>query len=111
MPCDIKALNKVCKKFNINIVEDAAEAIGSFDNKKHLGINSLAGIISFNGNKTITSGNGDNYKFLQKKIFLNKRIRHLSTQAKIMHLWEFDHDEVGYNYRLSNERSGWMCAN
>lgn len=108
MPCDIKALNKVCKKFNINIVEDAAEAIGSFDNKKHLGTNSLAGIISFNGNKTITSGNGA--IVLTKKNFLNKRIRHLSTQAKIKHLWEFDHDEVGYNYRLSNVNAAVGCA-
>ena len=58
MPCKILEINKICKKYNIKVVEDAAEALGSYLNKKHLGTFSLAGMISFNGNKTITSGNG-----------------------------------------------------
>ena len=79
MPCEIVRINKVCKKYNIKVIEDAAESIGSFYKNKHLGTFSLAGVISFNGNKTITSGNGamvlTNNKKLAKK---NKTFIHSS---------------------------------
>lgn len=108
MPCDIETINKICKSYNIIVLEDAAEAMGSFYKKKHLGTNSFAGIISFNGNKTITTGNGA--IILTKNRLLSNKIIHLSTQAKIKHKWEFDHDAVGYNYRLSNINAALGCA-
>ena len=108
MPCDIKSINKICKKYNIKVIEDAAEAIGSFYKKTHLGTSSLAGVISFNGNKTITTGNGA--VILSKNKSLIQKIRHLSTQAKKKHKWEYDHDAVGYNYRLSNINAAIGCA-
>ena len=108
MPCEIVRINKVCKKYNIKVIEDAAESIGSFYKNKHLGTFSLAGVISFNGNKTITSGNGAMVLTNNKK--LAKKIKHLSTQAKLNHQWEYDHDDVGYNFRLSNINAAIGCA-
>ena len=108
MPCDIQSINRICRKYKINVIEDAAEAIGSFYKKSHLGTNSSAGVISFNGNKTITTGNGA--VILTKKKSLSDKIRHLSTQAKIKHKWEYNHDAVGYNYRLSNINAAIGCA-
>ena len=108
MPCDIQSINRICKKYNINVIEDAAEAIGSFYKKSHLGTNSIAGVISFNGNKSITAGNGA--VILTKSKSLSDKIRHLSTQAKKKHKWEYDHDDVGFNYRLSNINAAIGCA-
>ena len=108
MPCNIKSINQICKKYNIKVIADAAEAIGSFYKNSHLGTNSLAGVISFNGNKTITAGNGA--IILSKNKTLIQKIRHLSTQAKKKHKWEYDHDAVGYNYRLSNINAAIGCA-
>ena len=108
MPCDIQSINRICRKYNINVIEDAAEAIGSFYKKSHLGTNSIAGVISFNGNKSITAGNGA--VILTKNKSLSDKIRHLSTQAKKKHKWEYDHDDVGFNYRLSNINAAIGCA-
>lgn len=108
MPCNIKSINRICKRYNIKVIEDAAEAIGSFYKNSHLGTNSLAGVISFNGNKTITAGNGA--IILSKSKSLTQQIRHLSTQAKKKHKWEYDHDGVGFNYRLSNINAAIGCA-
>ncbi len=97
---DIENLLIVCKKYNIIIIEDAAEAIGSYYKKKHLGTYGTIGILSFNGNKTISSGGGgailtNNTKFAQ-------RARYLISNAKIDHIWKYSYNEVGYNYRMSN---------
>ncbi len=108
MPCKINQINKICKKYKIKVIEDAAESIGSFFKKKHLGTFSLAGVISFNGNKTVTCGNGAIVLSNNKK--LAKKIKHLSTQAKLVHKWEYDHDDIGYNYRLSNINAAIGCA-
>ena len=99
-PCDITNLKKILDKRNIVLIEDSAEAIGSFVNKKHLGTFGFAGIFSFNGNKIITSGGGgaivsSNKKFIQK-------CEKLSTTAKAKHKYLFFHDELGYNYRMPN---------
>ena len=99
-PCDIKNLKKILDKRKILLIEDAAEAIGSFIKKKHLGTFGFAGIYSFNGNKIITSGGGGaivsyNKKFIQK-------CEKLSTTAKGKHKYLFFHDELGYNYRMPN---------
>ena len=99
-PCNIEGIIKIAKKFNLKVVEDAAEALGSFYKKKHLGTFGDAGCISFNGNKIITTGGGGMVITNNKK--LSKKIKHLTTTAKLKHKWEYLHDEVGYNFRMPN---------
>jgi perosamine synthetase len=99
-PVEMEGLMKLANKYNLEIVEDAAEGIGSFYKKKHVGTFGKIGILSFNGNKTITAGGGGAILTNDKKIAV--KARHLSTTAKIKKGYEFIHDEVGYNYRLSN---------
>jgi perosamine synthetase len=97
-PCDIEGIIKISKKFKLLIIEDAAECLGSFYKKKHLGTFGDAGCISFNGNKIITTGGGGAVLTNNKK--LENKIKHLVTTAKVSHKWEFIHDEIVYNYRL-----------
>ena len=99
-PCNIQEIIKLGKKFNLVVVEDAAEALGSFYKKKHLGTFGDVGCISFNGNKIITTGGGGMVITNKKK--LAKKIKHLTTTAKIKHKWEYIHDEIGYNFRMPN---------
>ncbi len=99
-PCKIDELIEICKIHNITVVEDAAESLGSFYKNKHTGIFGKIGILSFNGNKTITTGGGGMLLF--NDIDLADKAKHLTTQAKIAHQWEFIHDEIGYNYRMPN---------
>mgnify|MGYP001339989396 FL=1 len=108
VPCNIIEIKNICKKYNIKVIEDAAEALGSFYLKKHLGNFTEGGVISFNGNKTITAGNGG--IIITNNNSLAKKIKHLSTTAKIESKWEYDHDEIGYNYRLSNINAAIGCA-
>ena len=82
--------------------------MGSFYKNKHLGNFSEAGVISFNGNKTITCGGGAVIISSNKK--LTDKIKHLSTTAKIKHDWEYIHDDVGYNYRMTNLNAAVGCA-
>lgn len=98
--CKIDEINKLAKKFNLLVIEDAAEALGSFYMNKHLGTFGAAGCLSFNGNKIITTGGGG--AIITNNNNLAKRIRHLTTTAKLKHKWEFIHDEVGYNLRMPN---------
>lgn len=107
-PCKLDELVKVCKKYNIVLVEDAAESIGSFYKKKHTGIFGKIGTLSFNGNKTITCGGGGVIITNDEK--LAKHGKHLTTQAKVPHAWEFVHDEIGYNYRLPNINAALALA-
>ena len=97
-PCDIEKVIKISKKFKLAVVEDAAEALGSFHKKKHLGTFGDIGCFSFNGNKIITTGGGGMIITNQAK--LAKKIKHLTTTAKLKHKWEYVHDEVGYNFRM-----------
>ena len=99
-PCDIQNIIEIAKKFNLMVVEDAAEALGSFYKKKHLGTFGDTGCISFNGNKIITTGGGG--MVVTNKKILAKKIKHLTTTAKLKHKWEYIHDEVGYNFRMPN---------
>ena len=108
IPCQIEELIIICKKYKIKIIEDAAEAMGTYLNKKHLGNFSEAGVISFNGNKTITCGGGAVVITPNKK--LANKIKHLSTTAKTPHPWEYVHDEIGYNYRMTNLNAAVGCA-
>lgn len=94
----IVKLKKICSKFKISLVEDAAECIGSYFKKKHLGTFGDIGVISFNGNKTITTGGGG--VILTNNTKLAKKARHLSNGSKLKHSWEYVHDEAGFNYKL-----------
>jgi len=99
-PVQIDDLVDLCKEFNLLLVEDAAESLGSFYNDQHTGTFGIAGIVSFNGNKTITTGGGG--MVLTDSEEIANRARHLITTAKLPHPWEYIHDAVGYNFRLPN---------
>ncbi len=107
-PCRIDEIEAICKHYNIALVEDAAESIGSYYQGKHTGTFGLLGTISFNGNKTITCGGGG--AILTNDENIAKHAKHLTTQAKIPHRWEFRHDEIGYNYRMPNLNAALACA-
>ncbi len=93
-------LMEVCNRFNITVIEDAAESLGTYYKGKHTGTFGKMGILSYNGNKTITTGGGG--MILTDDETLAARARHISTTAKVPHRWEFVHDETGYNYRMTN---------
>ena len=99
-PCKIDNLKKIAKKNNLILIEDAAGAMGSFYKKKHLGTFGIAGCISFNGNKIATTGGGG--AIITDNKSLAKKIYHLTTTSKQKHKWEYLHDGVGYNHRMSN---------
>ncbi|HDQ15730.1 MAG TPA: LegC family aminotransferase [Bacteroidetes bacterium] len=99
-PCKIDEIITICEEYNIPVIEDAAESLGSFYKGKHTGSYGKIGVLSFNGNKTITCGGGGMLLFNDEN--LAKRAKHLSTQAKTNHPWEFIHDEIGFNYRMPN---------
>lgn len=99
-PCQIDEIEIICNNHKIALVEDAAESIGSYYKGKHAGTFGKIGILSFNGNKTITTGGGGMLLFDNEEIA--KKAKHLTTQAKVSHPWEFAHDRIGYNYRMPN---------
>lgn len=99
-PCKVDEIIEVANKFNLPVIEDSAESLGSFLKGKHTGTFGLAGILSYNGNKTITTGGGgmiitDNEDFA-------KKAKHITTTAKLPHKYEYVHDQIAYNYRLTN---------
>ena len=98
--CQIDKILKIAKKYNLIVIEDAAEALGSFFKNRHAGTFGLVGCFSFNGNKILTTGGGG--AIITNNKLLAKKIKHLSTTAKIYHDWEYIHDEVGYNFRMPN---------
>lgn len=106
--CRIDEIARICKTWNLTLIEDAAESIGSYYKGKHTGTVGALGIFSFNGNKTITSGGGGVIITNDKE--LAHRAKHLTTQAKVPHKWEFRHDEIGYNYRMPNLNAALACA-
>lgn len=99
-PAKMDELNRIAKKFNLKLIEDAAEGLGSYSNDKHVGTLSDIGIFSFNGNKIMTTGSGG--ALVSHNVELMNRAKHLSTTAKASGDGFFYHDEVGYNYRMSN---------
>jgi perosamine synthetase len=99
-PVELDAIKRVCDQYNIALVEDAAESLGSWYKEKHTGIVGKTAAISFNGNKIITTGGGG--MLLTNDDELAKHAKHITTTAKIPHKWDFEHDEVAYNYRLPN---------
>lgn len=107
-PCKIDQIKKICKKNYIILVEDAAESVGSYYKGKHLGIFGKLGVLSFNGNKIITSGGGG--CILTDNKFLAKKAKHLTTTAKTFHPWDFNHNAIGYNYRMPNLNAALLIA-
>ena len=107
-PAHLKKLVAVCRKYQLELVEDAAESIGSFYQGQHTGTFGKVGVISFNGNKTITTGGGGMLLFQDEE--LADRAKYWSTQAKVPHPWEFVHDHIGYNYRMPNINAALGCA-
>ena len=99
-PCRIEEIVKVAAEFGILVVEDAAESLGSYYKGKHTGTFGLLGIISFNGNKTITTGGGGMLITDNEQMAI--RAKHITTTAKVPHPWEFVHDEIGHNFRMTN---------
>ena len=107
-PCKIDEIEKICDEWNITLVEDAAESLGSFYKNKHTGTFGKLGVFSFNGNKIITSGGGG--VIVTDDEDLAKRAKHLSTTAKVPHKYEYEHDELGYNYRMPNLNAALLVA-
>jgi len=99
-PCEIDAIADICDRYNIPLVEDAAESIGSYYKGKHTGLFGKLSALSFNGNKVITTGGGG--MILTDDEELAKRAKHITTTAKVPHKWEYNHDYTAYNYRLTN---------
>lgn len=107
-PVKIDELAQICNEWHIELVEDAAESIGSLYKGQHTGTFGKVGAISFNGNKTITTGGGGMLLFQDEE--LGKLAKHLTTQAKVPHRWAFVHDHIGYNYRMPNINAALGCA-
>lgn len=107
-PCEIDRIVDICGRYHIPVVEDSAESIGSYYQGRHTGTFGKLGILSFNGNKTITTGGGG--MILTDDEALGKLAKHITTTAKIPHPWNFEHDRIGYNYRLPNINAALGCA-
>ncbi|MGD9499332.1 MAG: LegC family aminotransferase [Halothiobacillus sp.] len=107
-PADINALSDLCDEWSLTLVEDAAESLGSYVGESHTGTFGRMGVFSFNGNKVITTGGGG--MIVTDDEVLAVRAKHLTTTAKKPHPWAFEHDEVGYNYRLPNLNAAFGVA-
>ncbi|MFM1755355.1 MAG: hypothetical protein RL621_259 [Bacteroidota bacterium] len=107
-PCRIEEISHICEEFDIPLVEDAAESLGSFYKKKHTGTFGTVAALSFNGNKIITTGGGG--MILTNNQLLAEKAKHITTTAKKPHSYEFIHDQIGYNYRLPNINAALGCA-
>ncbi|MFC3799865.1 LegC family aminotransferase [Cohnella sp. GCM10012308] len=107
-PADLDALAQIADRYQLVLIEDAAESLGSFYKGKHMGTLGKLSALSFNGNKIITTGGGG--AILTDDDALADRAKHLTTTAKLPHRWAFYHDETGYNYRMPNLNAALGCA-
>jgi len=107
-PCRIDEIKDICEIYKILLIEDAAESLGSFYKEKHTGTFGQMGAISFNGNKIITAGGGG--CIITNDEILAKRAKHITTTAKVPHKWEYNHDMIGYNYRMPNLNAALLLA-
>jgi perosamine synthetase len=107
-PIDMPALLELTASHGIEVVEDAAESLGSWIGDRHTGTFGRCGVLSFNGNKIVTTGGGG--AIITNDAALAKRAKHLTTTAKLPHPWAFFHDEVAYNYRMPNLNAALGCA-
>ncbi|MBT6012109.1 MAG: LegC family aminotransferase [Candidatus Marinimicrobia bacterium] len=100
LPVQLDEVKKICDRYNIELVEDAAESLGSLYQGRHIGRTGKLSALSFNGNKIITTGGGGMVLTNDEELAI--RVKHITTTAKVPHRWAFEHDEVGFNYRLPN---------
>ncbi len=107
-PARIDEIVEVCNQYGIPVVEDAAESLGSCYKEQHAGTFGKMGVLSFNGNKTITCGGGG--AIIINDEALAKRAKHITTTAKVSHRWEYVHDCIGFNYRMPNLNAALACA-
>ncbi|MBT6007655.1 MAG: LegC family aminotransferase [Rhodobacterales bacterium] len=107
-PCRIDKIKDICDEYCIRLIEDAAESLGSLYKNKHTGTFGEMGVLSFNGNKIITAGGGG--CIVTNDEILAKRVKHLTTTAKVRHKWEYSHDMIGYNYRMPNLNAALLVA-
>ena len=107
-PAEMLPLQQIAAEWGLPLVEDAAEALGSFYQGTHCGLHGDVGILSFNGNKLLTTGGGG--ALLTNNPKLAARAKHLSTTAKLPHSWEFNHDDVAWNDRMPNINAALGCA-
>ena len=107
-PCRIDEIKEICNEYFITLIEDAAESLGSLYKGNHTGTFGKLGVISFNGNKIITSGGGG--CIITNDKVLAKKAKHLSTTAKVDHKWDFNHNMIGYNYRMPNLNAALLMA-
>jgi perosamine synthetase len=107
-PVLLSEIIDICHEYNITVIEDAAESLGSFYQGKHTGTIAPVGVLSFNGNKIVTGGGGG--ALLIQDQAIAKKAKHLTTTAKVPHKWDYCHDEIGYNYRLPNLNAALICA-
>jgi perosamine synthetase len=108
LPLRIDQVVDICKEYNITVVEDAAEALGSFASEQHVGSHGHVATLSFNGNKLITTGGGG--MILTNNQEIAEKALHMTTTAKVPHAYEFVHDAIGYNYRMPNLNAALGCA-
>jgi perosamine synthetase len=107
-PAEIELLAEVCARHGLPMVEDSAESLGSTLHGRHCGTFGIVSALSFNGNKVVTTGGGG--AVLTSDAAIAKRAKHLSTTAKKPHAWLYDHDEIGFNYRMPNLNAALGCA-
>jgi aminotransferase in exopolysaccharide biosynthesis len=108
LPLRIDEIVEICNQYNIPVVEDAAESLGSYYKGQHTGSFGTFGTFSFNGNKTVTCGGGGAIVTNDER--LAKLAKHITTTAKVPHRWEYIHDQIGYNYRMPNLNAALACA-
>ena len=108
LPCRIEEIAEICTYWDIALVEDAAESLGSYASGRHTGTFASVATLSFNGNKVITTGGGG--MIITDDTELAKRAKYITTTAKVAHPYEFVHDEIGYNYRMPNLNAALGCA-
>lgn len=107
-PAELDHIQSICEQYSIVMIEDAAEALGSFYQGRHVGNWGRLSVLSFNGNKVVTTGGGG--AILTGDPLLAKRAHHITTTAKQQHPWSYNHDEIGYNYRMPNLNAALGCA-
>lgn len=107
-PCDLDGLAEVAARWRLALIEDAAEALGSSWRSRHVGGFGRLAALSFNGNKIVTTGGGG--AVLTNDPELARQAKHLTTTAKVPHPWAYDHDAVGWNYRMPNLNAALGCA-
>ncbi len=107
-PVDIEAIAEICARYHLELVEDAAESLGSYYKGRHTGNWGKVAALSFNGNKVVTTGGGG--AILTNDLEVGNLAKHITTTAKLPHKWAFLHDQIGYNYRMPNINAALGCA-